>query len=100
MLKSDVDLQEFSAINGLHLCEAAIHEQFRSRDVAAVVGGEKHHGLGDLIGCAEPAERHTCWHWSSLRSSRPFYGMPWGCVGIARAHRVDANAAILQVHGP
>jgi len=35
-----------SATNGLHLCETAIHEQFRSRDVAAVVGREKHHGLG------------------------------------------------------
>jgi len=33
------------AINGLHLCEAAIDKQFRSRDVAAVVGCEKHHGL-------------------------------------------------------
>src|SRR5256885_6699659 len=40
-----------SALNGLHLCEAAIHKQFRSRDVAAVVRCEKHHGLGDLIGC-------------------------------------------------
>ena len=27
-----------SAINGLHLCEAAIHKQLGSRDVAAVVG--------------------------------------------------------------
>ena len=48
-----------SAINGLHLRESAIHKQFRSRDVAAVVGGEKHHGLGDLIGCTEPAERNA-----------------------------------------
>src|SRR5262245_15124684 len=36
--------------DSLHLCEAAIHEQFRSRDVAAVVACEKHHGLGDLLG--------------------------------------------------
>ncbi len=48
-----------SAIDGLHLCHAAIHKQFRSRDVAAVVGGEKHHGLRDLIRCTEPAERNT-----------------------------------------
>ena len=48
-----------SAINGLHLCETAIDKQFRSRDVAAVVGCEKHHGLRDLIGCTEPAERNT-----------------------------------------
>src|SRR5947207_9860591 len=26
--------------------------------------------------------------------------MPWGRVGIARAHRVHANATILQVRGP
>ena len=48
-----------SAMNDLHLCDAAIHKQFRSRDVAAVVGCEKHHGLGDLIGSTEPAERNT-----------------------------------------
>src|SRR5262245_53307175 len=49
----------FKPCRGLHLCEAAVHRQFRSRDVAAVVGCEKHHGLGDLIGRAEPAERNT-----------------------------------------
>src|SRR6266446_1918941 len=48
-----------SGMNGLHLCHAAIHEQFRSRDVATVVACEKHHGLGDLIGRTEPAERNT-----------------------------------------
>jgi hypothetical protein len=48
-----------SAINALHLCDAAIHKQFRSRDVAAVVGCEKHYSLGDLIGRTEPAERNT-----------------------------------------
>src|SRR5213079_467440 len=41
------------------LCHAAIHEQFRSRDVATVVGCEKHDGLGDLFGCPEPAERNN-----------------------------------------
>src|SRR5262249_60521128 len=45
------------AVRGLHLCEAAVHRQLRSRDVAAVVGCEKHDGPGDLIGRAEPAER-------------------------------------------
>jgi hypothetical protein len=34
----------------LHLCEPAVHKQFRSRDVAAVVGREKHHRLRDLVG--------------------------------------------------
>src|SRR5436305_878113 len=44
---------------GLHLCEASIHKQFRSRDVAAVVGCERNHRRGDLIGCTEPAERNV-----------------------------------------
>jgi len=48
-----------AGINGLHLRHAAIHEQFRSRDVTAVVGCEKHHGPGDLIGYTEPAERNS-----------------------------------------
>ena len=43
----------------LNLREAAIHEQFRSRDVAAVFGREKHHRLGDLIGRAESAQRNS-----------------------------------------
>ncbi len=40
---------------GLDLCETPIHEQFCSRDVAAVVRCEKHHGFGDLVGCTEPS---------------------------------------------
>src|SRR5918992_4075420 len=43
-----------SIIKGLHLCDAAIHEQFYSRDSSDA----RDHGLGDLIGCAEPAERN------------------------------------------
>jgi len=43
--------------NSLHLREAAIHKQFRSCDVACIVGGEKHDGLGDLVGDAKSAER-------------------------------------------
>jgi len=42
----------------LHLRKAAIHEQFRSRDVAAVIGREKHHSFRNLIGRTEPAERN------------------------------------------
>ena len=34
----------------LHLRESTIHEQFYSRDVAAVVRRQKHHGFGSLIG--------------------------------------------------
>ena len=36
------------------LGQPAIHEQLRARDVAAVVGCEKHHGRGGLLGGAEP----------------------------------------------
>lgn len=42
----------------LPLRETTVHKQFRPCDVAAVVGGEKSHGLRDLIGCPEPAERN------------------------------------------
>ncbi len=36
-------------INGLHLCEAGVHEHFRGRDAGAVVQCEKHHSLRDLV---------------------------------------------------
>ena len=51
---------ELQTPNGLHLHlrKAAIHEQFRSRDVAAVIGREKHHSFRNLIGGTEPAERN------------------------------------------
>src|SRR2546422_5774694 len=84
---------------GLHLGEAAIHEQFRSRDVAAVVGCEKQHGLGDLLWCAGPADRNTARRHLQVLLGR-FGDMPRGCVDEARAHGVDANAAILQVRRP
>src|SRR5438309_8528392 len=44
--------------SSLHLCDPAIHEQLDSRDVAAVVGREEHHGLGNLVGSTEAAEWH------------------------------------------
>jgi len=40
----------------LHLCESAIHEQFDSGDITAVVGREKDHGLRNLVGSTEPTE--------------------------------------------
>jgi hypothetical protein len=87
-----------SALNGLHLCQTAIHKQFRSRDVAAVVGCEKHHGLGDLIGCTEPAERNSVGnHLQALLAD--FRGSEQLTksrrVGGAWAHRVHPNAAVL-----
>jgi hypothetical protein len=58
-----------SAIGGLDLCETIIHKQFRPRDVAAVVGREKHDGFRDLIGCAEPAKRNDAGnHLPALRA--------------------------------
>src|SRR5882724_7502582 len=83
----------------LDLRETSIHKQFRSCDVAALVGGEKDHGLRNLVGCAEPAERNAGGNiLHELVGS--FRGMPWGRAGIARAHGVHANAAMLQVGGP
>jgi hypothetical protein len=85
-------------INGLHLCDAAIDKQFRSRDVAAVVGCEKYHRLRDLIGCAEPPERNAVRdHFLALFAD--FSGgqqvTQSGRIDGARARRVHANAAIL-----
>jgi hypothetical protein len=54
-------------LNDIHLCETAIHKQFRSSDVAAVIVREKHHGLCDLLGRTDPAERHD----ASSVASRP-----------------------------
>src|SRR5262249_33374611 len=90
------------AVRCLHLCEAAVHKQFRARDVARVVGGEKHHGLRDLIGCTAPAQRNTVRnHLEELLArccgSQVIHR---GRVDEAWAHRVHANAAILQVRCP
>src|ERR1700720_887905 len=82
----------------LHLCEATIHKQFRSRDVAAVVGGEKHHGLRDLIGCTEPAEWNSVGNHLLALLARFCGGQQLtqsGRIGGAWAHCVHANAAIL-----
>ena len=54
-----IEQHTLQANHSLHLGETAVHKQFRSRDVAAVVRCEKHHGPGDLIGCTEPAERNA-----------------------------------------
>src|SRR2546428_531167 len=63
------------AIADLHLCETAVHEQLRSRDIAAVIGREKHHGLGDLIGCTGPTERNNVGHALQVLLAR-LGGMP------------------------
>src|SRR5262245_15961326 len=54
----------------LHLCETAIDKQFRSDDVAAVGGRQKHHGLRNLIGRTESAERNTVGNHVFLRSQQ------------------------------
>src|SRR4026208_1695105 len=43
----------------LHLRESTIHEQFDSRDVAAIVGCEKHDRFSRLIGRSQPSERNA-----------------------------------------
>src|SRR5258708_9779390 len=86
------------AVRGLHLCEAAVHRQFRSRDVAAVVGCEKHHGLGDLLGRAEPAERSGACHPLPQLPARfpprhpPF---PTGPVAAAPPHSLHPTPPLL-----
>jgi hypothetical protein len=88
---------------GLHLCEAAIHKQFRSSDVAAVFGREEHDGPGDLFGCPEPADRTMvgiiflrCSP-TSEDASRPVAA---GVLIEPGAYRVHANAPILEIRCP
>src|SRR5881409_1699843 len=45
----------------LNLRETAIHEQFRSADVATVVGREKDDGLGNLFRLSQPSK------WNGVR---------------------------------
>ena len=45
----------------LNLDFSAVDEEFGAGHVAALVGGEKHHGGGDLVGAAESA------HWDGRR---------------------------------
>src|SRR5262249_5245702 len=90
------------AVRRLHLCEAAVHKQFGARDVARVVGGEKQHGLCDLIGCTAPAQRNTVRNHLEELLARccGSQAIHRGRVDEAWAHRVHANAAILQVRRP
>ena len=69
-----------TCFQGLHLCEAAIHKQLRSRDVAAVVGCEKHHGLRDLIGVYRTCRAEHCWKSSSC-VPQPLL---WNAMGACR----------------
>src|SRR5260370_23242606 len=85
------DLQLIS----LHLRETAIDEQLRSGDVAAVVRCEKHDGLRDLVGCAEPTERHNAGNHLPALLARFRGGQQVaqsGRVDRTWAYRVHANA--------
>src|SRR5262245_39183828 len=85
------------------LREAAVDEQFCSGDVACVVGGEENHGFGDLFGCTKPSERHRIGdHFPALCADfrRGQKIVEARCVGGARAYRVHADTARLQVCRP
>src|SRR5437667_8268794 len=78
----------------LDLCHAAIDEQFRSRDVAAVVGSEKDDGLRDLAGSTEPAEGNGAGkHLQALlaRARGIHQVMQAWRQDRTRTHRVHAN---------
>jgi hypothetical protein len=86
------------------LCEAAIHKQFRSSDVAAVFGREEHDGLGDLIRSptlvhimeirADPEIAHGWWH--GLRM--PGTNIPG--VLTAGTFYQDGKRVFWDVHNP
>src|SRR5215468_3115779 len=96
-------VETLHSVYGLHLCDAAVHKQFRPGDVAAVLGSEKNDRPGDLIGRAKPAERNAGENrlqTLSARSCGRQRVIESGGVGEARAHRVHADAALLQVRRP
>ena len=87
----------------LNLRETAIHEQFRSADVATVVGREKDDGLGNLFRLSQPSK------WNGVRKHLdPFQSGFCGCeqfiqsrcIGGTRRHSINPNVAMLQVRGP
>src|SRR4029077_3216275 len=91
---SFVVLRNFGASD---LREPPIDEQFRSRNIAAVVGCEKQHSLRDLIRRAEAADWHSIRkHFSALLTCfrRSQQLIEPRRVDRPRAHRVHANAAI------
>jgi len=81
------------------LRETTIDKQFYSRDVTAFVGREKDNDLSDLVGCAESAELNTVGNRLHVLLGL-VCRMPRWRVNKAWAHRVHANAAVLQIHGP
>src|SRR5258708_34140967 len=87
----------------LHLREAAIREQFCSRNIAAVVGGEKYDSFRNLIGCSKPAEgNHAFDHGAALLVRLGGIQQVAQSRGIdpAWAYGVDADAPVFQVSRP
>src|SRR5215831_21079175 len=80
----------------LDLCVAAIHKQFCARHVAAVIGREKHHGLRDVIGCPEAAERNGLGNHALLLlgSGGSQQAIQSWRVDVSRTHGIHADAAI------
>src|SRR5262245_57232145 len=96
-------VETLHSVYGLHLCDAAVHKQFRPGDVAAVLGSEKNDRPGDLIGRAKPAERNAGENrlqTLSARSCGRQRVIESGGVGEASAHRVHADAPRPQVRRP
>src|SRR5262249_16353073 len=83
----------------LHLRDAAVDEQFNSRDITRVVRCEKYYGLCDVIGSGESPKRngardHRLTLFPDFRRRSEQITQP-RCVDGARAYRVHPNAAIL-----
>src|SRR5262245_19289343 len=90
--------------NELHLRDAAVDEQFNSRDITRVVRCEKYYRLCDLIGSAESPERnsardHRLTLFPDFRRRSEQITQP-RCVDGARADRVHPNAAFFQIGCP
>src|SRR6266446_4691605 len=82
-----------------NLGKAAIDKQFRSSDVAAVVGCEEQHCFRNFLGDTDSAERNSAGNLFQLLAAS-FCGMPCGSVDVAWTHCIHSNVAILQIGGP
>ena len=87
----------------LHLSRAAIDEQFDSRDVTAVVGGEKDNSLCNLIGRAQPSHRNDVGNagqtlFAYITGAEEF--VQGGSIDWARAYHVDPDTASFQIACP
>jgi len=103
MMPCEYAVSGFLEFTFLNLGQAAIDEQLDAGNVAAVVRGEKHGGIRDLVRRAHPAHRHGG-HDVRLELvellPRPPGDVDPRRFNRARANGVHADLVVPQVHRP